>query len=445
MLKRLCFLLLLSCVRFTYATSALIISDVHFNPYAQCGKLPFYCASLKGLMHTPIESWQFADSSPSAYLADTNAYLLNHGLAALKTQLAQTNVPDIFVTGDLLAHNFVARFRYYNYAVKSSELANFAANSLLYVLLQIHRAFPQSNIYLTLGNNDSDTGDYQQPTQEFLLQVAKSAANYLPLAQRESFIQQFSQAGYYTIPLNQRIQVISINSNLLSSKAQDNLTAANVQLNWLGKQFMQLAAQHKRAIILQHIPFGIDAYLTLKKKFTSPFFVAELQAKYLAAIHTYNDKSNSNSVLANIYAGHSHSDYLQLVDNSVPVVGTLALNRLFGNNAGVKLLHYNESTANLEQFTTYTLNYTNNKPQWLELYSFPKSFATKKTLGDFIRSFPSRVNDPIARIYQQNYDGNSINYPQPIHQDINWPKYYCFMNNLTVVDYNQCDLAAKDR
>ena len=439
---RLVWLAVLLLAKFCFAAPALIISDIHFNPYANCGKLPLLCKSLNQLVKLPVESWQFNQTKSSDYLQDTNDYLLTSALNSFKAQVSPNFTGNIFVTGDLLAHNFTSKFSYYKPFASKTLTTKFAANTILYVILQIHNSFPQSKIYLTLGNNDSDRGDYQTPSPKFLTIVANGIANYVPQALRSNFIRQFTINGYYSLPLDNHLQLIAFNSNLLSNKAVKSESAAKSELDWLSDELNQLKLQGKPAIILQHIPFGIDSYSTIKNNTPVEFLVPQLQQQYISLINQYQN-ANQNSVVANIYAGHSHSEYLQLAGN-VPVVGTLALNRLFGNNAGLKLINYDQQSGQLNQFSTYTLSYTDTKlntAKWTLLYSFPTSFKSSKSLKDFIHNFPADVNSLSARLYQTNYDGNSLYHPQPIHQDRNWSKYYCFINNLTIANYNQCIIA----
>ena len=72
----------------------------------------------------------------------------------------------VIVTGDFLAHNFDARYRQ---CVGGGDEAyrKFASDTISFVDGMIAKALPGVPVFAALGNNDSDQGDYAEPSEVF--------------------------------------------------------------------------------------------------------------------------------------------------------------------------------------------------------------------------------------------------------------------------------------
>ncbi|MFN8770416.1 MAG: metallophosphoesterase [Neisseriaceae bacterium] len=433
MFKKLTFTIFFILVNLVFADKALVISDIHFNPFADCSRMPLHCSKLNSLIENPIEKWQFDETVPSNYKEETNNFLLTKSLIKFKEQIKPDQNLNIFITGDMLTHGFSLKYKYYKTFTSQKDIAEFKAKTLLYVLLKIHNIFPRSKIYFVLGNNDSDQGDYKLPTNNWLKKIAIGLSAYLPEPNQISFVDQFTKGGYYSIPLNNKIQIIGINDNVFTSHNNDtaNKKAAQEELNWLNQQLFINKQAGKKMIILQHMPLGVDVYSSIKKNNTVMLLDSFLQNQYVTLLKKYSNN------IANIYSGHLHAEYFQEV-GGVPVLGTIALNRYFGNNAGLKLVEYNENTGQITKFTTFEVINKNKDLVWLQMYSYPNSYNTTDSLDKFIARFPNDINSKAARLYQTNYDGNSSQTIRMIHDDKYWNKYYCFMLFIDKSDYAKC-------
>ncbi|MCE2705550.1 MAG: hypothetical protein LW807_00515 [Proteobacteria bacterium] len=432
--KRLILWCLIFITHNVFANKALILSDIHFTPFANCSALPLFCTKNKQLEVLPVSSWTFKDSKPNEYREETNSYFLINALDSLGIKLKTESSFDIFVTGDLLAHSFDEQYRYYyNPFASKGEVSDFSYKTISYVLFQIHKAFPKSSIYYVLGNNDTDTQDYNLPTDEWLHKVAKSAAANLPHSEQADFISQFSSSGYYSLALSGGVQLIGLNINPLSNKATDNKSkqVAQDELIWLEKQLSIIASSKRHAIILQHIPLGIDVYKTSQRNQTIMLLDSQLQSKYLGILKKYSQQ------VSIIYAGHFHSEYWQEVYN-IPVMGTLSFNTLFGNHGGAKLVNYDTSNGKLNNYVTYVVAIGNKTTTWQELYNYPNSYSTTKQLGAFIKDLPYQISDTKVKQYRLFYNGGVRKYPQPISNDIFWKNYYCFLNNINLAEFKNC-------
>ncbi|MBY0379901.1 MAG: hypothetical protein K2P99_05815 [Burkholderiales bacterium] len=417
-----------------YADKVIILTDIHFNPYADCSKIPLYCSKLNDLIEKPVEQWSFSEVKPSQYEEETNYSLLSTALSSFKNQVESDDNVSIFLTGDMLAHGFNMRYKYYKLFSSQDDITAFSAKTLLFVIQQIHKTYSKSTIYFVLGNNDTDMGDYMLPSDEWLLSIANRLSKYIPESYQVQFTNQFMSGGFYSIPLNHQLQIIGINNNVFSHHTQDSrgMAVANFEINWLNAQLAKLTRAGKYAIILQHIPLGADAYSSINKSKPVMLLNEQLQLEYVNTLRKFNKNISA------IYAGHLHSEYLENIE-SIPLIGTIALNRRNGNYVGAKLLDYSNNTGKLNKFTTYT--FTDNQestPQWSQLYSYPDSYNTTDSINNFIKSFPSDITNIQAKLYQRSYDGNSILHPQPIHNNIYWGYYFCFMNNTNEIEYSNC-------
>lgn len=433
-MKKIILIMSLLFIKVATAKQALLITDIHFNPFSECLGVPFYCGNLYDLIDKPIEKWNFGEKLPSIHREETNNFLLTNALASFKQQIDPDHDLDIFITGDILAHKFEIKYKYYRPFASKAEITQFSAKTLLYVIMQIHHSFPYSHIYFALGNNDSDNGDYNLPSSQWLIYIANGLSEYLPESQQKSFITQFVNGGYYALPLNNSIQLIGFNNNLFSAHVHNSINKiiAESELDWLLRQLKNANEQGKSVIILQHIPFGIDVFSSINSHKTVNLLDKLLQDKYLSILKRYHQN------IMVIYSGHFHSEYFEVLESTIPVVGTIALNRYFGNNAGVKLVNYNDYTGALESYHTYGLSYINGTGQWLKLYSYPDDYGYTGSLASFLNNFPVTIDNPNVNLYRSSYDGNAIRYPQLIHTNKYWKNYFCFIKYVQPAEYEDC-------
>lgn len=429
--------ILFTCVlsSLVFADKTLIIADVHFTPFAQCGKLPLYCSKLNDLEHESVSQWSFSeDATPSTYKMETNNFFLTWSLKSLSAELLNETPQSIFIMGDLLTHEFSKKFKYYKLFASKKEVSDFEFKTLAYVLLQIQKNFSKSKIYYVLGNNDTDNGNYNFPTYEWLNDVAVEVSKYLPATYTNDIIWQFKRGGYYSLPLNDKLQIIGLNTNVFSSLSTDSKSdeVAQQELKWLNIELNKLVAQNKKVIILQHMPLGADPYKTSKSGTTVFLLKDKFLQGYLKLLKKYNKQ------IVSIYAGHLHSEYWQNI-YGIPVIGTIALNKLFGNNAGVKLVDYNSVTGKINTFTTYTVSFVENKPHWNILYNFPKDYNnTHETIARFIESFPYDIKESSVKEYRRVYNGDATKYLQPLTNNKYWPIYFCFTKFIESESFNNC-------
>src|SRR5438034_5110477 len=146
---------------FAVASSAfgetfLSISDIHFNPFAD----PALVAKLEA---ADVLQWDaiFASSTVTAfstYGSDVNDPLLRSALGEMRKQLPSPAF--VLISGDFLAHKFDKTYQQYATDKSHAAYSAFVTKTIAYVASAFREAYPGVRIYPTLGNNDSDCGDY---------------------------------------------------------------------------------------------------------------------------------------------------------------------------------------------------------------------------------------------------------------------------------------------
>lgn len=421
--------------------NVLILTDIHFNPYTSCGEsvnLQTQQCLLGIINESNPANWQLPIKSINNYKEDSNNTFLIQGLQGLSQYIQTNKVAKIFILGDLLSHNFKEKFNTYLPQESQTQLTNLALNSLTYVIYNIAKVSDNAQIYYVLGNNDTDTADYIYPSANFMQQIAPHIASYM--ADPQKFTATFSAGGYSKMPLNSQVDVIGLNFNLLTqqnSMIESSINRAEQQLDWLKQQLILARNQHKKIIILQHEPFGINLYnAATGKSLEAPTYTVlnpSLEKEYLSAYESYSD------VINNYYYGHYHMDSIQ-VTNNLFAFSTLAFNVAFGNNPGFKIINLNQ-LGELQNYTTYYSNFANQQLSWQVLYNLNTTYnITPESYINFFNHFPRDQNSSQAYFYTNYYNGLSLTKPllQPISTPDKWNYYYCGLDKLILLPYQEC-------
>src|SRR5437764_10595216 len=146
---------------FAVASSAfgetfLSISDIHFNPFAD----PAIVAKLEA---ADVSQWDaiLASSTVTAfstYGSDINDPLFRSAVGAMKKEIPSPAF--LLISGDFLAHDFDKTYQQYATDKSQTAYTAFVTKTIAYVASTLRKAYPGVRIYPTLGNNDSDCGDY---------------------------------------------------------------------------------------------------------------------------------------------------------------------------------------------------------------------------------------------------------------------------------------------
>jgi Calcineurin-like phosphoesterase len=238
----------------------LIISDIHFDPFADP-------AIVEELVAADVDAWpgifeRSQETGFAPYGSDTNYPLLRSALEAAQHLSPR---PDfVLYPGDYLAHGFAAKFRA-SAGGGSEAYRDFVIKTMAFVSKRLEDPFPAAPVYGTLGNADSIWGDYMiAPGETFLAAVGELWAG--ASAHPQAFAD-FGTGGFYAVP-HPRVKgrdLIVLNNVFWSANYDDRCNAQGgdpgaAQLAWLDWILYRTALRGRTASLLFHIPPGIDSF-----------------------------------------------------------------------------------------------------------------------------------------------------------------------------------------
>jgi len=195
------------------AETFLSVSDVHFNPFAD----PSLVTKLEA---ADVSEWEAildtsADKAFSTYGSDINEPLFRSALGEMQKQIPKPAF--VLISGDFLAHGFQKSYQQYASDKSQAAYTQFVTKTIAYVASAFQKAYPGVRIYPTLGNNDSDCGDYAvAPDSTFL---ANFRDVWSPIVRSRSFDRRFPTGGYYhaDVPALKDVRIIALNTNFFST------------------------------------------------------------------------------------------------------------------------------------------------------------------------------------------------------------------------------------
>jgi sphingomyelin phosphodiesterase acid-like 3 len=441
-------LLLLVCHQTSYASDAhgyenfLTVADIHFDPFAACGdSTP--CLLIQQLENAPVSAWpglleNSASGATPQYHQDTDYILLNSTLTALQVTAEKSHAQFIIVLGDSITHKFPEKYQRYTTGKSQQDYQQFVKKAESFVASELRKKFPTTDIYFSVGNNDSYHEDYvTKPGGDFFNDMSKEwGASIHNQIAREQMQHDFTTAGYYAvdIPQQRSLRLVVLNSNLFSAIAPNMAADAATQFAWLEQQLQQARDQNQRTLIVMHIPVGVDVFSTLKKLSTP--IVEMWRPDYTQRFN--QDLQEYGETISGILSGHTHSDTLQVIElqngHHIPFITTPSVSPIFGNNPGFKVFSYDTHTMNLEDYSTYYASLL--ALDWRQEYDFDTIYQTdniQRPLGDAIENLPT--TGKLALAYQLYYDTSSNT--APIHHSYD-PYYRCQLKVITAADYQTC-------
>jgi sphingomyelin phosphodiesterase acid-like 3 len=425
----------------------LIISDIHFDPFADP-------AIVDALVDADVDAWPgiFEGSEQSGFAQyghDANYALMESALDAARGILPR---PDfVLYPGDYLAHGFEGKFDTYAGGGREAY-ERFVIKTMTFVTDQLGAAFPDVPVYGTLGNEDSICGDYMvAPEERFLAAVGDLWA--ARSAHPDAFAN-FSVGGFYALPhptVPDR-DLIVLNNIFWSPKYDDRCNPAGgdpgaAQLAWLEWTLYRTKLRGRTASLLFHIPPGIDSYTSSHGHGTcranvTPFLKDSYAQPFLALLERYRD------ILQDSYAGHTHMDDFRVVaTRGEPILLTHitpAISPIYQNNPGFGLVLYDRQSGEpIDYATVYLTNLAragrSELAKWAVEYTFRDAYGytaydpeTAAELAHAIRSDVAARDDYIAF-----YPVTTASSDPPIDRQ-NWQAFACAQTELTVDSFATC-------
>ncbi|MGA2982413.1 MAG: metallophosphoesterase [Terriglobia bacterium] len=419
----------------------LMLSDLHFDPYADP-------TIMEQLGAKPLAGCQTPGSgSFSKFGSDTNYPLLKSVLdhVVATSRANHFHYDYVIVTGDFLAHNFDARYRQ---CVGGGDEAyrKFASDTISFVDGMLAKALPGVPVFAALGNNDSDKGDYTEPSDGFLQSVGRDwsrAWGNLPAATRATALVSFERAGNYAAP-NPAVpknEFVILNSNLWAASNTQACSESDPdpggQFQWLEQVLGKVKRAGGTATLIMHVLPGIDS---IKSSSGAPraFWTEDCTQKLIAELTDFR------GVVREMYAGHIHRDDFRLfpdregrplcVIHIVPAVSPVYL-----DNPAVEIGWYDKSNGELRDYATLSLDLDTPKPTWTTEYIFTRAYGRPRpnlaALVDLCREIhEGNPNSGVGKQYAKFY-GVGVGL---FLTSANWSNYSCAQTEITVSRFAQC-------
>src|SRR5258706_2146085 len=320
------------------AETFLAVSDIHFNPFAD----PALVARLEA---ADVSQWDaiLASSTVTAfstYGSDVNDPLLRSALGEMQKQLPSPAF--VMISGDFLAHGFEKSYQQYATDKSQTAYTAFVTKTIAYVASAFRKAYPGVRVYPTLGNNDSDCGDYAvAPNGAFLTDFRDV---WRPFVRSRSFDRRFPSGGYYHADVAglHDVRIIALNTNFFSTNYKNPCgkpgpDPALRELEWLDAELHLARKEGKRVWLLFHIPPGLDVYDSLQYGGACPnlkaqtFWKDEYEQKYLKITAAHR------KTILGSFAGHTHQDEFRIANGDFIHI-TPSVSPVFGNNPAFEIV-----------------------------------------------------------------------------------------------------------
>jgi sphingomyelin phosphodiesterase acid-like 3 len=438
---------------------ALLVSDIHFEPFRDPGKVPQLAAA-------PVSEWRtILDAPPSVdreqrFAAlektchtrglDTDQALFVSSLKAIRHDAR--GVRFVAVAGDLLAHAFDCKFDATVARTSDAAYRSFTVKTMEYVLRELRAALPGVPVYPALGNNDSGCGDYRlDPRSEFLAESARSFTADVPAASRPAAEKDFAAEGDYSVVLpapfrNARLLAID---DLFESRrytgcaGKSDPAPATEQIAWLRDQLDAARAAGEKVWIVGHIPPGIDPYSTathLRNVCSGQAPEMFLNSTLLPdAIAAYGD------VVSLAVFAHTHMDEMRLLTPAtgghgpVAIKMTPSISPINGNRPSFTIASIDAATATLKDYRIIA-SADELGSSWKEEYDYAQAYGmpdfSSASAAALIAGFHA---DPSASTAaSQTYIRNYYVRDASLAITVFWPQYACSLGNYTSEAYRAC-------
>ncbi len=423
------------------------ISDIHFDP--------FYDPSLLAkLINTEAAEWEgvFNTSKIKGYGSvgsDANYNLLHSFLADMAGRTDAGHTLDFIVfTGDFLRHDFNQTFK--SLAPPKANLDAFIKKDFQFMLHLFNKYFPDTPVYISLGNNDSYSGDYRiQQGGKFLQDTAAGFADKLLKLNgkaMDSFNETYRLGGYYAVnqPWSDLV-IISLNSIFFSnskSRPSDDDDPALEELNWLGGQLEKARQKNQKVWLLTHIPPGDNTYNTLSENKYDGQWQDNYTARLIALMGAYAP------VITAGFAGHTHVDDYRILADGKATTGGLGFFRIgpsvspiFNNNPAYQLMSYDRQSSTLRDYDVFYLNLAASAPMsagWAKEYNFKEAYGQQTiTAASLLNVYSGlkqagAMQDDYSLYYNTSYTLN------PAVTKTNLQDYLCTIIFWTPTEFNHC-------
>jgi sphingomyelin phosphodiesterase acid-like 3 len=449
------------------SVTALMVSDVHFEPFWDPAKVPQLAAASasewKPILTAPAspdQAQRFAALQQTCKVRgeDTSYMLLASSLKAMRAQA--TDAQFITISGDLISHAFPCKWAAAMPNAKPAEYEAFVVKTLEYVLDTFRTEFPTAQVYAALGNNDSGCADYKMDANgSFLAAASKSFLKQLSPAERKAAEESFVARGDFSAALPapfEHTRLLIVDNIFQSKKYQtcggkDDSSSAHAQNAWLNSELDRARRDHEKIWVMGHIPPGVDPYSTISKmknicggKEPDSFLSSDELAETLAG---YGD------VIRLVIFAHTHMDEMRLVtpaknSSAKPVALKMvpSISPIDGNRPSFTIASVDPATATLRDYRVIAAsNQTGVDTKWDEEYDFAKTYHKPAYAAEDVKALiDGFVADPDAKTEEsQSYLHDYFVKDRSLELKLFWPQYSCALGNMSADAYRACRCPAK--
>jgi sphingomyelin phosphodiesterase acid-like 3 len=457
------------------AVPALLVSDIHFDPFWDPVKAT-------KLATAPASAWESILSSPSS--ADREAQfkaleqkcqprgdetswpLFQSAIRAMRS--AAGGAKFVTVSGDLIAHSFSCKFKATLPGSTTAAYRDFVGKTIQFVIGEANGIIAGAPVYATLGNNDSDCGDYRfDAHSDFLAATGRMITQNFAGGTRDAALTSFAAEGSYSIPLpspfaNGRLIVLNdifLSRHYSTCSGKPDLQAAAEEIAWLRGQLAEARAAGQKVWVMGHIPPGIDAYssfMSLADPCGDNSPVSFLSTRALAQALT-----ESSDVIALALFGHTHMDEIHLLEAEAgaqpPSTGAAApasehrpgpvavklvpsISPINGNKPSFTVAQVDPSTAELIDYEVIAASNASGDGAWSEEYDYAKSYqetafdaaAVSQLTSAFAAD--STAQNEASRNYLDHYVvGEQLSILRLV-----WPAFVCTLDKQSPEAFKAC-------
>lgn len=427
----------------TDGASFISVADIHFNPFYICNKNNKGCPLINKLVAASATEWpkilgQYDTQAPR-YKEDTNYVLFKSTLNELKKTAQRQHAQFVLVLGDFLSHNYKKNYQYYTADTSEKGAQHFIDKTMQFITKELAAAFPNINVYMVVGNNDSYAEHYSsQPV--FYKNIAPIWSKLIQDKDNRVKMQKdFAQGGYYALDIRsaksmqKRLRLIVLNTTFFSSRAVGMDREAQRELNWLEKQLALLDNTQDKVLIALHIPNLAAASIS------HDIPVAALglwQACYINRfLHLL--KCSAPHIMA-VLPAHLHMDWAQLLQfngaNGVVISATPSISPVVGNNPGYKVYYYHPEHYVLKNYLTYY--YPLEEGKWKLEYAFNQTYQADCKVCTLEQGIKQLSKNTLHLKDYKNFF--AVDRKMPIFSNLIYPALVCNLQVPNDTEYKQC-------
>ena len=443
---------------------AVMVSDIHFEPFFDPAKAVQLAAApvsaWKGILAGPVSAdreARFAELGKSCPVRgqDSSYPLFDSSLRAMRKDGAGAKF--VTVSGDLIAHSFQCKFGVVFPHAAAGEYRTFVEKAIDFVIDQLDEAVPGVPVFVALGNNDSDCGDYQLDAHsEFLASVGEEVAKSFPEGERKGIAESYAAGGYFSARLpagNARMLVLDdqfMGAKYTTCGGKPDAAAAEAQLDWLEKQLAEARQTKEKVWVMAHIPPGVDVHATaLKMDVTCG---AKGPKMFLASEKIADVLTENSDVVALAVFAHTHMDEWRILKpengasgGDVAVKGVASISPINGNLPSITVARVSASSAGLVDYKVMVAsNATGVDTTWREEYDWGKTYhAAEFSAANVSKLVAGFAADGEAQTEpSQAYIRDFIAGKDSALLALVWPMYACGQGSDSAQAFKAC--ACKD-